>query len=144
MPLVMSQTVITQPCYGGIHERTCHLFIYAAPGATRRNWNEKSKSSSSDVSVLNGAHGKVWICALFNKLNRPISRGAARMRPKRPCQIFVNVLYQSQLFENKRKEQSDSRSVVFSPWPRFNSVTFCDWMRNYKTKACNFVNKVAS
>jgi len=29
------------------HEITCHLFIYAAPGATRRNWNEKSKSSSN-------------------------------------------------------------------------------------------------
>jgi len=43
--IVMSQTVITQPCYGAIHETTCHLFIYAASGATRRNWNEKSKSS---------------------------------------------------------------------------------------------------
>ena len=24
-------------CYGPIHEITCHLFIYAAPGAARRN-----------------------------------------------------------------------------------------------------------
>jgi len=30
---------------GVIHEITCHLFIYAAPGATRWNWKEKSKSS---------------------------------------------------------------------------------------------------
>jgi len=37
--------VITQQCYGAIHAITCHLFIYAAPGATRRNWNEKSKLS---------------------------------------------------------------------------------------------------
>jgi len=29
----MSQIVITQPCYGAILELTCHLFIYAAPGA---------------------------------------------------------------------------------------------------------------
>jgi len=41
----MSQTVITQPCYGAVHEITCHLFIYAALGATCRNWNEKSKFS---------------------------------------------------------------------------------------------------
>jgi len=32
------QTVITQPCYGAVHEMTCHLFIYAAPGARGRNW----------------------------------------------------------------------------------------------------------
>ena len=30
---------------------TCHLFISAAPGATRRNWNEKSKSSSNVTSA---------------------------------------------------------------------------------------------
>ena len=24
-------------CYGPIHQITCHLFIYAAPGAARRN-----------------------------------------------------------------------------------------------------------
>ena len=24
-------------CYGPIHEITCHLFLYAAPGAARRN-----------------------------------------------------------------------------------------------------------
>jgi len=33
---------------------TCHLFIYAAPGATRRNWNEKSKSSSNVTIVQKG------------------------------------------------------------------------------------------
>jgi len=33
----MSQEIITQPCYGAMHEINCHLFIYAAPGATRRN-----------------------------------------------------------------------------------------------------------
>jgi len=38
-------------CYAAIHEVTCRLFIYAAPGATRRNWNEKSKSSSNVTSV---------------------------------------------------------------------------------------------
>jgi len=44
--------------------------------------------------------------------------------------FFDGVLCQSQLFENKSKEQSDSCSVVFSHWPRFN-VTFCNWMWNY-------------
>ena len=79
------------------------------------------------------------------------NRGAARTRPKKPCppkkknllRFFAGVLYQSQLFENKRKEQSDSCSVVFSHWPRFN-VAFCDWLRNYTTKTCNFVSKVAN
>jgi len=37
MTLLMSQTIITKPCYGAIHEITCHLFIYAPPGATRKN-----------------------------------------------------------------------------------------------------------
>jgi len=32
----MLQTLITQPCYRVIHEITCHLLIYAAPGATSR------------------------------------------------------------------------------------------------------------
>jgi len=44
---------------------------------------------------------------------------------KNLLRFFAGVLYQSQLFENKRKEQSDSCGVVFSHWPRFN-VTFCD------------------
>ena len=44
---------------------------------------------------------------------------------KNLSRFFAGVLYQSQLFENKRKEQSDSCGVVFSHWPRFN-VTFCD------------------
>jgi len=79
---------------------------------------------------------------------RCLSRGTARMRLKRPwppeknLRFFAGVLYQSQLFENKRKEQSDSCNVVFSHWPRCN-VTFCDWIRNYTTKACNFIGKVA-
>jgi len=30
----MSQTVVTKPCYGAIHEITCHLFIYAVPSAS--------------------------------------------------------------------------------------------------------------
>jgi len=30
----MSQTVITQPCYGAIHEIICHLLIYAVPDAS--------------------------------------------------------------------------------------------------------------
>ena len=47
MPLLMSQTVITQPYYGAMHDITCHSFIYTAAGATRRNWNEKFKSSSN-------------------------------------------------------------------------------------------------
>jgi len=62
---------------------------------------------------------------------------------KNLLRFFSGVLYQSQLFENKRKEQSNSYSVVFSRWPRFN-VAFCDWTRNYTTKACNFVSKVAN
>jgi len=33
---------------------------------------------------------------------------------KNLLRFFAGVLYQSQLFENKRKEQSDSCSVVFS------------------------------
>ena len=28
---------VSLQCYGAIHEITCHLFIYAAPGATRTN-----------------------------------------------------------------------------------------------------------
>ena len=32
-------------------------------------------------------------------------------------------------------------NVVFSHWPRFN-VTFCDWMRNCRTKACNLLAKL--
>jgi len=47
----MLQMVITQPYHGAIREITCHLFIYAAPGATRRNLNEKSKSSSTVTSA---------------------------------------------------------------------------------------------
>jgi len=47
IPLLMSQTVITQPCYGAIYEITCGLFIDTAPGSTRRKWNRKSKSSSN-------------------------------------------------------------------------------------------------
>ena len=47
MLLLVSQPVIIQTCYGAIHEIACHLFIYAAPGATRKNWNETSKSSSN-------------------------------------------------------------------------------------------------
>ena len=31
---LMSQSVITQPCYSAILAITCHLFIYAAPGAS--------------------------------------------------------------------------------------------------------------
>jgi len=46
----MSQTAITQPCYGAIYEITCDLFIHTAPGATRRKWNRKSKSSG-DVTT---------------------------------------------------------------------------------------------
>jgi len=34
-----------------MHDITCHLFVYAAPGATRRNWNEKSNSSSNVTSA---------------------------------------------------------------------------------------------
>jgi len=30
-----------------MHEITCHLFVYSAPGATRANCYEKSKSSSN-------------------------------------------------------------------------------------------------
>jgi len=33
---------------------------------------------------------------------------------KNLLRFFASILYQSQLFENKRKEQSDSYSVVFS------------------------------
>jgi len=36
---------------GTIHEITCHLFIFTAPGAARRNWNEKCKSSSNITSA---------------------------------------------------------------------------------------------
>jgi len=43
IPMLMSQTVITQTCCSAAHEITCHLFIHAAPGATRRNQNETSK-----------------------------------------------------------------------------------------------------
>jgi len=34
-----------------IHEITCHLLIYAAPGATPRNWREKSRSSNNVTSA---------------------------------------------------------------------------------------------
>jgi len=44
-----------------IHDMTCHFFIYVAPGATRRNWNEKSESSSNFTSVFNSfPHQKRW------------------------------------------------------------------------------------
>ena len=43
---IIDVTYSIQPCSGAIHEITCE-FIYAAPGATRKNWNEKSKSSSN-------------------------------------------------------------------------------------------------
>jgi len=39
------------PCYA---RDNCYLFIYAAPGATLRNWNEKSKSSSDVTSAKGG------------------------------------------------------------------------------------------
>ena len=47
--LSMSQTVIIQQCYGAIHQITCQFFIHSAPGTTRKNLNEKSKSSSNVV-----------------------------------------------------------------------------------------------
>jgi len=37
-----------------MHQIACRLFIYAAPGATRRNWNEKSKSSTLRVQKSMG------------------------------------------------------------------------------------------
>jgi len=43
----MSQTLITKPHYSAMRKITGHLFIYSVPGATRRNWNEKSKSSNN-------------------------------------------------------------------------------------------------
>ena len=55
----MPQIVITQPCSGAVHEISCHLFIYAAPGATRRNLNEKSKSSRM-LLVLKGVETRSW------------------------------------------------------------------------------------
>jgi len=70
-------------------------------------------------------------------------RGHAPPLRKNLLRFFASVLYQFQLFKNKRKEQSGSCSVVFSHWPRFN-VTFCDWMRNNTSKAYNFVSKVAN
>jgi len=77
-----------------------------------------------------------------------LSRGAARMRPKRPCpprknllRFFAGVLYQSQLFENKRKEQSDSCSVVFSHWLRFN-MTFCDGCETIRLKRAPLLAKL--
>jgi len=36
MPWLMSQTAITQPCYGAIHEVICHLNFYTDTGATRK------------------------------------------------------------------------------------------------------------
>ena len=39
---MMWQTVITQPCNGAIHDITCHLFIYAAPGASSNITSAKS------------------------------------------------------------------------------------------------------
>jgi len=38
----MSQTVITQPCYGAMYAITCHFFIYAPPGASSNVTSEKS------------------------------------------------------------------------------------------------------
>ena len=104
-------------------------------------WPQQTTSLVSSQNIA-----LAWVYFYSNRLCR---RGAARMRPKRPCppprknllRFFAGVLYQSQLFENKQKEQSHSRTVVFSHWPRFK-VTFCDWMRNYTTKACNFVSKL--
>jgi len=39
------------PILGVIHEITCYLLIDAAPGATRRNGQEKSQSSSKVTSA---------------------------------------------------------------------------------------------
>jgi len=58
--IVMSQTVFIQPCHGAIHEVTCHFFIYAAPGATRRYLNEKSESSN-----ISAGAGKFLGCEGF-------------------------------------------------------------------------------
>jgi len=48
---------VSLPCYGPIHEITCHLFIYVAPGAARRNLNEKSKSSINVTSAKRCGNG---------------------------------------------------------------------------------------
>jgi len=45
----MSQAVITQPCNGDIHEITCHLFIYAAPGASSNFISGKSVPTPKKV-----------------------------------------------------------------------------------------------
>ena len=64
-----------------------------------------------------------------------VVRGAARMRPKKPrpprknLRFFAGVSYQSQLFGNKRKKQSDSCSVVFSHWPRWLFAIGCETIR---------------
>jgi len=55
--------------------------------------------------------------------------------PKKLTKIFRWCFILISTVRNKRKEQSDSCSVVFSHWPRF-AVTSCNWMRNCTTKAC--------
>jgi len=50
-------------------------------------------------------------------------------RKKNLLRFFAGVLYQSQLLENKRKEQSDSCSVVFSYWPRWLFAIGCETIR---------------
>jgi len=50
-----------------MYEITSHLFIDAAPGATCRNWKEKSKSSSNVTSAKRCGNAflhknEVWKC----------------------------------------------------------------------------------
>jgi len=65
---------MSQPCCGAIHE-TCHLFIYAAPGAPRRNWNEKSKSSRN-----------------VTRAKRCGNAVSTRSNPTAPLSVFLQIL----------------------------------------------------
>jgi len=68
-------------------------------------------------------------------------RGHGPHPRKNLLRFFAGVLYQSQLFENNRKEQSDSCSVVFSHWPRFN-VTFAIGCETIRLKHATLLAKL--
>jgi len=77
--MLMSQTVIAQPYCGVIYEITCHSFIYAYPGATRKNWNVKSKSSSNVTIVQKGYYSKKSVGTPFPPHYTPVEQWAAHI-----------------------------------------------------------------
>jgi len=92
IPLPMTQTVITQPRYGTIHEITCHIFIYTAPGGKRKNWNEKSKSSSNVTCAKCVPTTPLGSSPLMLLLNRPCVSQSLSISVPASGTLFKQVL----------------------------------------------------